>query len=110
VLSIARQTVRARWASFAGTTPRRVLAMIGTEALLAAATGVAPAALVTGGMLLGLRSGLRPVVADPPRVVPWTPVLAVAGTCCAVALVAALVPAWLALRTPAARTAAGRSL
>ncbi|MFG2043303.1 FtsX-like permease family protein [Dactylosporangium sp. NPDC048998] len=89
----------------AGTTPRQVLAMVGIEALLAAAAGIALAWLVAGGMLLGLTRGLRAGDAEPEVVVPWTPVLGVAGVCAAVALVAALIPAALALRTPAARMA-----
>ncbi|GAA4253267.1 ABC transporter permease [Dactylosporangium darangshiense] len=92
----------------AGTTPRQVLAMVGLEALLAAVAGVALAWLVAGGMLLGLLPGLRAAGAEPHIVVPWTPVLGVAGVCAAVALVAALIPAALALRTPAARMAAVR--
>jgi putative ABC transport system permease protein len=92
----------------AGTTPRQVLAMVGIEALLAAVTGVGLAWLVAAGMLVGLARGLRAVGADPQVVVPWTPVLGVAGVCAAVALVAALIPAALALRTPAARMAAAR--
>ncbi|MER7004346.1 hypothetical protein ABT297_15055 [Dactylosporangium sp. NPDC000555] len=85
-----------------------MLAVVGIEALLAAAAGIALAWLVAGGMLLGLAPGLRVGGATPEMVVPWTPVLGVAGVCAAVALVAALIPAALALRTPAARMAAVR--
>ncbi|MGI5238124.1 FtsX-like permease family protein [Dactylosporangium sp. CA-139066] len=92
----------------AGTTPRRVLAIVGLEALLAAAAGIVLAWAVAGGMLLGLLPGLRAAGAAPHIVVPWDRVLGVAGICAAVALVAALVPAALALRTPAARMAAVR--
>jgi putative ABC transport system permease protein len=92
----------------AGATPRRILAMVGLEALLAAAAGVALAWAVAGGMLLGLLPGLRAAGVGPHIVVPWARVLGVAGVCAAVALVAAVVPAALALRTPAARMAAVR--
>ncbi|WP_433206777.1 FtsX-like permease family protein [Dactylosporangium sp. CS-047395] len=93
----------------AGTTPRQVLGMVGLEALLAAAAGVLLAWLVAGAMLLAMVPHLHTAGgADPVLVVPWTPVLTVAAVCAVVALVAALIPAALALRTPAARMAAVR--
>ncbi|MDG6103540.1 ABC transporter permease [Dactylosporangium aurantiacum] len=91
-----------------GGTPRQVLAMIGVEALLVGATGVLLAGVITAGMLAGLRAGLAPMVADPRTVVPWTPILVVAGVCVAITFVASVVPAALALRTPAARLSAIR--
>ncbi|WP_432991274.1 FtsX-like permease family protein [Dactylosporangium sp. CA-233914] len=92
----------------AGTTPRQILAMVGIEAVLAAVAGIVLAGAVAGGTLLALLPGLRAGGVGPAPVVPWTPVLAVAAVCTVVALVAALVPAAVALRTPAARMAAVR--
>ncbi|WP_344407543.1 ABC transporter permease, partial [Dactylosporangium fulvum] len=89
----------------AGTTPRQVLVMIGVEALLTGLTGVLLAGAVTGAMLTGLLDGLRRMAASAELVVPWTPVLAVTGCCLVVTLAGSLVPAALALRVPAARTA-----
>ncbi|MFI5910803.1 FtsX-like permease family protein [Dactylosporangium sp. NPDC051541] len=92
----------------AGTTPRQVLGMIGLEALLGAAAGLILAAVVTGAMLLTMVPNLRTYGASVTPAVPWEQVLGVAGVCTVVALVAALIPAALALRTPAARMAAIR--
>ncbi|GAA2337100.1 ABC transporter permease [Dactylosporangium salmoneum] len=92
----------------AGATPRRVLAMVGLEALLCAAAGTALAWLVAGGMLLGMVPRLHDQGVAAIIVVPWDRVLGVAGACAVVALLAALIPAAVALRTPAARMAAVR--
>jgi putative ABC transport system permease protein len=91
-----------------GATPRQVLAMIAAEALLLGATGILLAGAVTAGMLAGLRAGLAGLVADPRIVVPWTPIAAIAAVCVAITLVASLVPAALALRTPPGRLSAVR--
>ncbi|GAA3451903.1 ABC transporter permease [Dactylosporangium matsuzakiense] len=92
----------------AGTTPRQVLGMIGLEALLATAAGLILAAVVTGLMLLTMVPNLRTYGSSVTPAVPWDQVLGIAGVCAVVALVAALIPAALALRTPAARMAAIR--
>ncbi|MEV0563218.1 FtsX-like permease family protein [Dactylosporangium sp. NPDC050588] len=91
-----------------GATPRQVLAMIAVEALLVGATGVLLAGAVTAGMLAGLRAGLAGLVADPRTVVPWTPIGVIAAVCVAITLVASLVPAALALRTPPGRLSSVR--
>ncbi|GAB3850594.1 ABC transporter permease [Dactylosporangium cerinum] len=91
-----------------GGTPRQVLTMIGAEAVLVGVTGVLLAGLVTAGMLGGLRAGLVPLVADPRTVVPWTPILLIAGACLTITFVASVVPAALALRTPPGRLSSVR--
>jgi putative ABC transport system permease protein len=91
-----------------GGTPRQVLTMIGAEALLVGVTGVLLAGLVAAGMLAGLRAGLVHLVADPRTVVPWTPILLIAGACVAITFVASVVPAALLLRTPPGRLSSVR--
>ncbi|GAA3227227.1 ABC transporter permease [Dactylosporangium siamense] len=91
-----------------GGTPRQVLTMIGAEALLVGVTGVLLAGLVAAGMLAGLRAGLVHLVADPRTVVPWTPILLIAGACVTITFVASVVPAALVLRTPPGRLSSVR--
>jgi putative ABC transport system permease protein len=82
----------------AGATPRQVLRMIGIEAVLVTLVGVLLAGVVTGVTVLGMRSGLAPVAARVPLVVPWRPLAGIAGTCLVLAVVSSVVPAALALR------------
>ncbi|MEU7867619.1 ABC transporter permease [Dactylosporangium sp. NPDC049140] len=92
----------------AGTTPRQILGMVGVEALLATAAGLALAWALAGGVLLAMVPHLSAGGAKVALVVPWTPVLGVAAVCGVVAVIAAVAPAAVALRTPAARMAAVR--
>ncbi|MEQ4300466.1 ABC transporter permease [Plantactinospora sp. B6F1] len=91
-----------------GATPGQVLRMIGLEAVLVGLSGTALAALVGAAMLAGLRARLAELVAQPQVTVPWLPITLIAAGCLLAAVLASLVPAMLALRTPAAQLAGVR--
>lgn len=89
-----------------GSTPRQLLAMVAGEALLVVAVGGLLAAGVVAVSLAGLWAALRQLVPGAQVVVPLVPFLATSAACLVVALAAVLVPARLALRTPAVRLTA----
>ncbi|GAA3752432.1 ABC transporter permease [Plantactinospora mayteni] len=91
-----------------GATPGQVLRMIGLEAVLVGLAGTTLAALVAAAMLAGLQARLAELVAQPQVSVPWLPITLIAAGCLLAAVLSSLVPAVLALRTPAAQLAGVR--
>ncbi|MEV0280412.1 FtsX-like permease family protein [Streptomyces sp. NPDC050610] len=86
-----------------GLTPAQVLRVVAAEALLVVAVGVVLAAGVAALSLGGLWFALRQIVSGAPVVIPAGPVVGIAAACAVIALLATVVPAWYALRTPAVR-------
>lgn len=89
-----------------GATPRQLLRMVAGESLLVVATGVLMAAGVVALNLAGLWAGLSRLVVSTEVTVPALPFAATAAACATVALLATVLPAWVALRVPAVRLTA----
>jgi putative ABC transport system permease protein len=83
-----------------GAAPGQVLRMIGVEALLVSGIGTLFAAGVTAVTVIGLQQGLAPLAPSVRLVVPWLPLGGIALACLVIALLASLIPAFLALRRP----------
>jgi len=83
-----------------GAAPGQVLRMIGVEALLVSGIGALFAAGVTAVTVIGLQHGLAPLAPSVRLVVPWLPLGGIALACLVIALLASLIPAFLALRRP----------
>ncbi|MFD7498603.1 FtsX-like permease family protein [Streptomyces sp. NPDC059832] len=86
-----------------GATPGQLLRMIAGESLLVVGTGVLMAAVVVGLNAAGLWAGLQQLVVSTRVTLPGLPFALTAGVCAVVALLATVLPAWVALRTPAVR-------
>ncbi|MFJ7156724.1 FtsX-like permease family protein [Streptomyces sp. NPDC101118] len=103
VMSTRRRSREFALLRLTGTTPRQLVAIVAGEALLVVAVGALLAAGVVAVSLSGLWGALQQLVAGAVVEVPTAPFLITTGACAVVALGAVLVPAWLALRTPAVR-------
>lgn len=86
-----------------GATPGQLLRMIAGESLLVVGTGVLMAGVVVGLNAAGLWAGLQQLVVSTQVTLPALPFAVTAGACAVVALLATVLPAWMALRTPAVR-------
>jgi putative ABC transport system permease protein len=86
-----------------GATPRQLLRMVAGESLLVVGTGVLMAGAVVALNAAGLWAGLQQLVVGTPVTLPGVPFAATAGACAVVALLATVLPAWVALRTPPVR-------
>ncbi|MEH0426708.1 ABC transporter permease [Streptomyces stelliscabiei] len=86
-----------------GATPRQLLRMVAGESLLVVGMGVLMAGAVVGLNAAGLWAGLQQLVVGTPVTLPGVPFAVTAGACAVVALLATVLPAWVALRTPAVR-------
>ncbi|MGW0814177.1 FtsX-like permease family protein [Streptomyces viridiviolaceus] len=82
----------------AGATRAQVLRLVAAEALTVVAVGSLLGLVVAALNLLGMRGALTLVSAPAPLVLPWPALGAVTGACAVVAVVAAAVPAGVALR------------
>uniref|UniRef100_A0AAU2VUG9 ABC transporter permease n=1 Tax=Streptomyces sp. NBC_00008 TaxID=2903610 RepID=A0AAU2VUG9_9ACTN len=83
----------------AGATKAQVLRLVGVEALAVVAVGAALGALVAALNLLGVRTALGLLGVGSGVVVPWGAIGLVVGVSAALAVVFAVLPASLALRT-----------
>ncbi|WP_440554639.1 FtsX-like permease family protein [Streptomyces sp. SCPE 10] len=86
-----------------GATPGQLLRMVAGESVLVAGTGVVMAAVVVALNAAGLWAGLQQLVVSTRVTLPGLPFAVTAGACVVVALLATVLPAWVALRTPAVR-------
>ncbi|MEV8532511.1 FtsX-like permease family protein [Streptomyces sp. NPDC051211] len=82
----------------AGATRRQVLRLVAGESLMVVTVGAVTGALVAALNLFGLWGALGLLDAPAAVAVPWDALGAVVGACAAAAVLAAVVPAWLALR------------
>ncbi|MER6995412.1 FtsX-like permease family protein [Streptomyces sp. NPDC000410] len=82
-----------------GATRPQVLQLVAAEALVVVAVGTVLGAAVAGLNLLGVWGALGALSVRSPLVVPWGTVGAVVGASAVLAVVAAVVPAMMALRT-----------
>lgn len=82
-----------------GATRPQILRLVATEALVVVAVGSLLGAAVAGLNLLGVRGALALLSVRSPLVVPWGSLGAMVAASAALAVVAAVVPALMALRT-----------
>ncbi|MFE7462991.1 FtsX-like permease family protein [Streptomyces sp. NPDC057499] len=92
----------------AGATGRQVLRLVAAEALTVVAVGALLGTLVAALGLLGMHGALALLSVPAPLAMPWAVLATVTGACAVLATVSALVPAALALRRGAARSAGVR--
>lgn len=84
----------------AGAAPRQLLRLVAAEALLVVAVGTVLGSAVTALNLLGVWAALLALAVPAPTIaVPWALLGATAGICAVLAVVSAVVPAGIALRT-----------
>jgi putative ABC transport system permease protein len=106
VMSTRRRARELALLRLTGATSGQVLRMVAGEALLVAVIGVLLAAGAVALSLGGLWVALRQLVDGTPMVIPVLPFVAAAGVCAIIAVLAAVLPAWLTLRSPAIRLVA----
>ncbi|MET7937506.1 ABC transporter permease [Streptomyces sp. NPDC005322] len=82
-----------------GATNQQVLRIVAAEALMAVGVGAVLGAVVAGGNLLAIRAALGRVSVHSSIVVPWETVGTAVAVCAVLAVVSAVLPARLALRT-----------
>ncbi|MFC7530989.1 FtsX-like permease family protein [Actinoplanes sp. GCM10030250] len=83
----------------AGATKRQVLVLAAVEAVTVVAVGAVLGLIVTAVNLLGIQGSLAALSVRSPIVLPWQAIAATVGACAVVAVIAAVVPATLALRS-----------
>jgi putative ABC transport system permease protein len=83
----------------AGATTLQVLRLVAAEALLVVVVGAVLGTIVAGVNLLGIKAALAVLSVSSPIVVPWGTVGAAVGACGVLAVISAVLPARLALRT-----------
>jgi putative ABC transport system permease protein len=76
----------------AGATPAQVRAIVAGEALLVATIGIILGAAITGSTLVAVHTALRPIVTEPPTVIPWQLLLTIAASCGLLTLLASIAP------------------
>lgn len=84
-----------------GATPRQVLGVVAGESVLAVVVGAVLALGVAVLTLAGQWAALRRLSGEALITVPWSPVLGITLACALIALVSALVPAWIGSRARA---------
>ncbi|MFJ8754276.1 ABC transporter permease [Streptomyces sp. NPDC102441] len=91
-----------------GATKPQVIRLVAVEALMVVGVGAVLGGAVAGLNLLGVKSALELLSVSSPVVVPWTALVAVPAACALVAVVSAVLPALVALRTRPVEVAGAR--
>ncbi|MFJ6855951.1 FtsX-like permease family protein [Streptomyces sp. NPDC091271] len=91
-----------------GATKPQVLRLVTAEALVVVAVGAVLGGAVAGLNLLGVKSALELLSVSSPVVVPWAALVSVLTACSLAAVVSAVLPALVALRTRPVEVAGAR--